>query len=277
MSTIITSGGLGNQFFQSLALSILVEKNNLKVTYNTMNKFRCFDILHEGALSYDNNIILNERNFFELLESSPIQSNLLIQRETFFQNKEITNYYYQYLRNEKIQQRVMKANPYQNRYDNNSDIFIHIRLKDTEPWNPGIRYYLHAIQQINPDNNKHIYIASDDTTHCIIQEIVKKYPDTTLLEPDEMSIWLKLCGNEQYIEKYQQKKTPIFTVEFSEFDTIQFGCTCKYIILSHGTFSAMIGLLAYHSEVYYPDYDYSVRWHGDIFSIPSWRKIEKID
>jgi len=116
MSTIVTSGGLGNQFFQSLALSILVEKNNLKVTYNTMNKFRFFDILYEGTLSYDRTTILNESTFFELLESYPIQNNILVQRETFFQNKEISNYYYQYLRKEEIQQRVMKANPYKTRY-----------------------------------------------------------------------------------------------------------------------------------------------------------------
>jgi len=300
MSTIVTSGGLGNQFFQSLALSILVEKNNLKVTYNTMNKFRFFDILYEGTLSYDRTTILNESTFFELLESYPIQNNILVQRETFFQNKEISNYYYQYLRKEEIQQRVMKANPYKTRYgcgirskaednhayseglrrspeeyDNNTDIFIHIRLKDTEPWNPGIQYYLRAIQQINPDNNKQIYIASDDITHNIIQEIIKKYSNTVVLDPYKISIWEKLCNNELYIEKCQQKKTPIFTDDFSEYDTIQFGCTCKYIILSHGTFSAMIGLLAYHSDVYYPDYNYSIRWHGDIFSIPSWKKIDK--
>ena len=35
--------------------------------------------------------------------------------------------------------------------------------------------------------------------------------------------------------------------------TIQFGSTCKHIVLSHGSFSAMIGYLGFFSQVYYPN------------------------
>ena len=34
-------------------------------------------------------------------------------------------------------------------------------------------------------------------------------------------------------------------------ETIQFGSTCKNIILSHGSFSAVIGYLGFYSNIYY--------------------------
>ena len=57
-----------------------------------------------------------------------------------------------------------------------------------------------------------------------------------------------------------------------EVDTIQFANTCKYVVLSSGTFSWLIGLFAYYSKVYYPNI---VRqWHGDIFVFPDWIRIK---
>jgi len=267
MSTITTSGGLGNQFFQCLALAIVVEKHNLQVTYHNMEKFKHFDIFYEGTLSYPSTVVMNESNFFALLEH-PIEQNIMIQRETWFQTKEISNYFYEYLRKESIQQKVMKANPYQEYYNNNQYGFIHIRLKDTAQWNPGINYYLYAIQQIKKCGATQLYIASDDVNHAIIREIIQQYPETIVLDP---------CAEQFWKELRKDAASTVDVNDFSEYDTIQFGCTCKYIILSHGTFSAMIGLLGYFSNVYYPSYDYSVQWHGDIFSIPTWNKIQKID
>jgi len=193
MSTIVTSGGLGNQFFQSLALSILVEKNNLKVTYNTMNKFRFFDILYEGTLSYDRTTILNESTFFELLESYPIQNNILVQRETFFQNKEISNYYYQYLRKEEIQQRVMKANPYKTRYG----CGIRSKAEDNHAYSEGLRrspeeYGEESIRSYKyhnyPDNQwgVHMYMLSREGAEKIIENYANGYADNpeNIFSPD---------------------------------------------------------------------------------------------
>jgi len=45
---------------------------------------------------------------------------------------------------------------------------------------------------------------------------------------------------------------------------------CKNIILSHGSFSAVIGYLGFFSKIYYPEYDLNKIWYGDMFSINNW-------
>jgi len=68
-----------------------------------------------------------------------------------------------------------------------------------------------------------LYIASDSFDHKIIHQIKEEYPGA------------------------------LFVV-YNPHRTIQFGSTCKIILLSHGTFSAMIGYLAFYSKnIYYPD------------------------
>lgn len=62
-------------------------------------------------------------------------------------------------------------------------------------------------------------------------------------------------------------------IDYNEILTLQYASTCKNIILSHGTFSAIIGYLSFYSNVYYPEYDYNNMWFGDIFSINGWNKI----
>ena len=134
----------------------------------------------------------------------------------------------------------MEKNPYNERYNNNEDIFIHIRLTDVAHLNPGINYYIKTINTIN--KNFSIYISTDDINHNIITELLDKYPNIILINYDEIN-------------------------------TIQFASTCKNIILSHGSFSAIIGYLAFFSNIYYPEYDYNKLWYGDMFSINNWIKI----
>jgi hypothetical protein len=58
----------------------------------------------------------------------------------------------------------------------------------------------------------------------------------------------------------------------NEVDTIMFGNTCKYIVLSGGTFSWLIGLLGFNSVVYYPKQ--KQLYYGNIFVFPDWNGIE---
>ena len=50
-----------------------------------------------------------------------------------------------------------------------------------------------------------------------------------------------------------------------------FASTCKNVILSSGTFSWLIGLLSYYSNIYYPKI--YVKWHGDIFVFSEWTEV----
>lgn len=150
----------------------------------------------------------------------------------FFQTQEISTKIKEYLNTNK--ESIIHANPF--RYHTNNDIFIHIRLTDVQEHNPGIDYYKKAIEQCD---YTHIYIGTDDPDHKIIQELTLL--NVTILQTDEIQ-------------------------------TIQFGSTCKYIILSHGSYSAIVGYLGFFSTVYYPAY--KTMWYGDIFSMDGWNKIE---
>ena len=87
------------------------------------------------------------------------------------------------------------------------------------------------------------YISSDSPDHEICIKLLEKYPKLS-------------------------------TINYDEINTIQFGSTCNTIIVSHGSFSAVIAYLAFYSAIYYPEYDTSKpMWHGDMFSLPYWNKI----
>lgn len=68
----------------------------------------------------------------------------------YFQSEETTNILYNHLQDKK--RNIIDKNPFKERYNNNNDIFIHIRLTDAKKWNPGIAYYLHCINLIEYDN-----------------------------------------------------------------------------------------------------------------------------
>ena len=85
-------------------------------------------------------------------------------------------------------------------------------------------------------------ISTDDKKNVMIQKLLKLYPYAKILDVDEIT-------------------------------TFQFASTCKHIILSHGSFSAVIGYLSFFSNVYYPESELNKIWHGDMFSIENWIKL----
>ena len=90
------------------------------------------------------------------------------------------------------------------------------------------------------------YISSDSTDHEICKQLLEKYPKLSIINYDEVK-------------------------------TIQFGTTCKQLIISHGFFSAVLGYLSFYSLVYYPEYNKDKMWYGDMFSLPSFTKIEYLE
>jgi hypothetical protein len=70
------------------------------------------------------------------------------------------------------------------------------------------------------------------------------------------------------IEKYNLK-----IIELNEIETIMFASTCNSLILSGGTFSWLIGFLAFYSkQIFYPKY--TSTWYADIFVFKNWTAIE---
>lgn len=231
----IERGRLCNQIIRNLCVSIIAKKYNLKVSYSSYEKIKLLGIeLFTGDNVYNNFTELDDNNYFYILNKNTLNSNLN-PNNSYFQTKEITNFLYTHLHS--IKDNIIAFNPYKERYNNNNDCFIHIRLTDASQHTPNLNYFLNTIKKIG--FNK-LYIATDDTSHDIIKNITSEY---NLAE----------------------------IVNLNDINTIQFGSTCKNIILSQGTYSAMIGYLAFFSNIYYTILDEVNIWHGDIFSIPNWK------
>ena len=240
MITTIEYGRLGNQIIRNLAVSLIAEKHDLKVNYSNKDTIAKLGIeLFSGTNVYEKTEYLKDSNYFSILQSNNI--NLALNpKHSFFQTKEITNFLYNYLHTESIKSKIIEKNPFKERYNMNNDLYIHVRLTDVEHFNPGITYYLNAIKSINYDK---LYISTDDKDHAIIKKLFEAYPSAKLIKYDEIK-------------------------------TFQFASTCKNILLSHGSFSAVIGYLSFFSDIYYPEYESDKMWYGDMFSIKNWIKIK---
>ena len=213
----------------------------MKVTILNVDNPEEIDVAIIPNVIYNETINLNDDNYFSIYNENLLNYNLF-PNYNYFQTKEITNFLYNYLHSDLVKSKIIKCNPFKTRYNENNDIFIHIRLTDVEKYNPGLNYYINTIKMLNFDN---IYISSDDINHEIIKEIIQLYPNTILINEDEVK-------------------------------TIQFGSTCKYIILSHGSFSAVIGYLSFFSIIHYHEYESDKMWYGDMFSINRWNKYSSL-
>ena len=237
ITTTENNGRLGNQIIRNLAVSLIAEKYDLKVNYCNKDIIEKLGIeLFTGNNVYNTTEILNDSNYFSIYNCENLNYNLN-PNNNFFQTNEITNFLYLYLNN--IKSNIIEKNDFKSRYNENNDLFIHVRLTDVSHLNPGIYYYTKTIELMNL-NFDNIYISTDDESHSIIKTLLQ-YPKSTLIKYDEIN-------------------------------TIHFASTCKNIILSHGSFSAIIGYLSFFSNVYYPEYEENKIWYGDIFSINSWIK-----
>jgi len=231
------SGRLCNHIFRNVCLSFIAKKHNLYVDYTYINHIKSLGIeLFSGSNKYAETKKLDDDNYFDILTSKSINYNLHC-LYSYFQTKDISLYLYNYLQEPSIQNSIIQANPFKDRINSNNDCFIHLRLTDAEIYGPGINYYLKALSMLTFDK---LHIASDDLTHPVINTIIEAYPNS-------------------------------MKVELNDVQTIQFGSTNKYLVLSPGTFSAIIGYLSKSDQVLYPGI-YKM-WHGNIFSIPSWTKV----
>jgi hypothetical protein len=233
------NGRLGKQFIRNLAVSLLAEKHDLKVNYSNKHLFDRLGIdLFSGSKTYYSIKLLKDENYFEIYNSDTLDCNLNPNFD-YFQTKEITNFLYNYLNKYDIMTNIINNNPYKYRYNNNNDLYVHIRLTNAVRFNPGITYYINAIKNVKFDN---LYISTDDKNHSMIIALTYLFPSIKLIEYDEI-------------------------------ETFQFASTCKNIILSHGSFSAVIGYLSFFSTIYYPEFESNKIWHGDMFSINNWNKL----
>jgi hypothetical protein len=162
----------------------------------------------------------------------------------------------------------MNNNPFKYRYNTNNDLFVHIRLDDAAKWNPGIEYYLKAISNISYDN---LYISTDQTDHPIVQTLVDIY---STKPPPRNTAPLRSGINGKVTSVTPTFIQQLKVIDYDEIKTFQFGSTCKNVILSHGSFSAIIGYLSFFSSVYYPQHNLDKIWYGkDMFLVNGWNEV----
>ena len=229
--TTSINGRLCNQIIRNLAVSFIAQKNDLKVEYSSFDRIERIGIpLFVGSKVYDTTVELTDDNFMEIVRN-PVLANFDPNRH-WFQTRQNIRMIYDFFRQPAVQRNIVKKNPYRSRYDNNQDCFMHIRLGDCAHVNPGLEYYKMVLGMLSTKIGR-IFIGSDSPDHKIVRELCELY-GATIYEGDEV-------------------------------DTLQFASTCKYLILSHGSYSAMMGLLAFDAVVYYSEF--WLIWHGDMFSV----------
>jgi hypothetical protein len=234
-STTGTNGRLGNQIIRNLAVSHVAKKHDLKVNYFNHALIQKLGIdLYSGKKTYSTTQELNDQNYFSVYNGE-LNSNLN-PNNAYFQTKDITNLLYTNIQS--MKESIMEKNPFKERYNANNDVFVHIRLTDVAHLTPGLDYYLNGIQSIPHDS---LYLSTDQPNHPIVKTLLGL--NAKLIENDEIT-------------------------------TFQYASTCKHVLLSHGSFSAMIGYLSFFSDVYYPEYDPDKIWYGDMFSIEKWTKLK---
>lgn len=244
--------GLCNNIFRNVLCSIIAEKHDLFIEYNfaqgglmdkMLDMFYHLGIhLFVGKNKYDKQNILQENDYMNIYNfNGKVDFNIIVHEGMYYQNSSTSIILYNYFNEEKNKNNIINANKFKDRYNNNNDLFIHIRLGDiTNHFNISPIYYEKIIESIQCDN---IFIASDSPHHDICVNLCSKYPNCSI-------------------------------VYYNEVETIHFGSTCKHVALSHGSFSCVIGYFSFFSTVYYSEYDINKIWYGDIFVIPTWEKIK---
>jgi len=236
-NTEIHNGRFGNLFFVNMVMHFISKNYNLKTTYKYHDKFINLGIdFYIGNNTYEESTYLTELNYFDLITKNDNFTNIIVTNNSWFQNYEFCLFLEIYFNQENIKNKIIQKNKFSDRYNNNNDLFVHVRLNDIEELsnNNSFEYYDSIIKKYNFDNG---YISSDNLNNSICYNLMKKYS-------------LKI-------------------INLNEEETIMFGSTCNNIVLSGGTFSWLIGFLAFYSKnINYPNNN--KKWYGDIFIYKNW-------
>lgn len=230
---------LGTYIIRNLAISLLATKHDLCVGYASKEPTDQLGIeLFSGRTVHADTSELHDGNYLSFYNRAGLRCNLIANHSSF-QTKEVAGLIHRHVRTSAVQASVIRHNPHKGRYHANNDLFVHVKLTDVCHHHPVPRYYQRTIETIAYDQ---LYVCSDDASHPMVGGLADAYPNARWVE----------CGR---------------------VETIQLASTCRHVVLSHGSFSAVIGYLAFFSTVYCPDYDLDTMWHGDMFSIPGWVKV----
>lgn len=226
----------GTILFYNIICNYIAKCNNLKMTYSEFDKTKQLGIdLYVGTNVYTDTLVLTDKNI-EKNYNEVFSKNILIYGT--FQISSMAKFVQQQL--SKISKKIMNTNPYKARYSANNDLFVHVRIHEKANSNEfePFEYYDIAISKCTYGNG---YISSDSITHPICTKLIRKY-NLTVITADEVKV-------------------------------IQFGSTCKNIIVSKSTLSWFIGVFGFYSNVYFPEQLGKINKHGNLFIFKDWNKV----
>lgn len=238
-------GRLANRFFGNMLYSFLSKKYKIIATYSrdeelTAMGFEFHRQPSEDLTARDILVTLNNDNIVEYIKGEyPVERIRFVDiDDTYYQTPAVCQLFKEVFSEPVTRQRIRDHNPFRERYGTNRDAFIHVRLGDVAAHAPTLAYFERALAAVPFEKG---YIASDSPHHPLVRTLVEKYN--------------------------------LAFVNGSPHQLIQFANTCKYLVLSHGTFSWMMGFFAFDSEkVQYPVI--KTKWHGDIFVFPEWEAVD---
>jgi hypothetical protein len=232
-----SDGRFCNHIIRALGAHFIAKNQNLNFNYGQYyDKMKQLGInLFCGTLTYNSELKI-PNNIMPYIYEIPLFRNINV-NNSYFQTKDFSNYLYNYYRIQDNRQSIISANKFKDRYKTNNDVFVHVRLGDVTDKNPGFEYYDKALSKIAFENG---YIASDNFNHEICINLIKKYN-------------LKL-------------------IDYNEVETIMFGSTCRHIVLTGGSFSYIIGLFGFFSNIYYLK-GFNNWYPPELFFIDDWTEI----
>lgn len=233
-------GRMCNHILRNVICSELAKKHDLKFIYSYEGEIKALGIeLFQSGTKYHKTIMyLHENSIKDYLNRDEINFNLFACEE-FYQGKYSANFVRNCLN--KQRKNIMEANHFKERYNNNNDVFIHIRLGDAIDSCPDFHYYDELLEVLKPYDKA--YIASDSIDHELCYKLIQKHN--------------------------------LIPVEYDHVKTIMFGSTCKYQILSMGSYSWMIGVLGFHSTVFFPNFRNKPSFCPyELFDFPDWNSVD---
>lgn len=237
----LNSGRLGNIFLGNFTLYLLSIKYNAGCFYQKRgDQFQHLGIdFKDDRRKTIKNIVINDediKKFFENKISFNKSLNYHIEN-SYCQDPKIINHIVTYFRDigNLFCQNIIQKNKFKARYNNNNDLFIHIRagdIFDKIPLFPSLDFYENVISLLKGKYDK-IYLSSDNVSHETCVALKEKYPVSLYIE--------------------------------DVIDTLHFASTCKYIIISSGSFSFLIALFAFFSENVFFNKFAGEGWHPQYY------------
>ena len=174
-NTNIHNGRFGNLFFVNMVIHFISIKINLKCRYKYYSKFEKMGIyLHIGKRVYNDNIVITDDNFLDIMKNDNFcEKNIVINNSSWFQNYEFSCYLKSYFNLPYNRAKIIDKNIYKKRYNNNNDLFIHIRLGDLENHTDKLFSYYDKI--LSTTEFVTGFISSDSIDHKICKDLINKF------------------------------------------------------------------------------------------------------